>query len=325
MAESRYIPGAGETLVPIGIEDIEDYEENAYDDLEYDEYERQCKLREQENIRYLDEFEADLRAAGLKPATINKHLDNVSFYLSAFLTRSAPLDMRAGCYKVGEYLGGFFIRKCMWSTPNAIKSNAASFKKFYKSMLAHGHIRQDDFDVLQCIIKDDLDYWCDLCAEFNDPYSPNPFSPFGGDLYGPLFGGGEEEGDGEGGSDYLDDSELGAAVFEAAQQVLDSLRDQGMTDEQIMEAIFNLDGRFDLEEDLIESDDATVLAKLASTGLPADRTELEELMGRFDAEDEIVEALCERHGIDLDDESYSVACAAVFALQVHWLPDEKWA
>ena len=331
--KQRYTPEISKSLAPIDLEDIEDYMESAYEEMEYDDYKRECKLREQENDRFLDEFEADLTASGLKRNTIDKHIDNVAFYLNTFLVREAPLDMRAGCYMVGDFLGNFFIRKCMWSTPNTIKSNAASFKKFYKSMLAHGHILQVDLDWLLCIIKDDLDYWCELCEEFDDPYSSNPFSPFDDDFGGWPFGmpsglpfGHDEDtdgaGDADGSPDFLDSPNLLMAMREEAMRFIDELHRQGMTDRQILEAVIGVDAQMDLEEKLIESDDAQVMATLASTGIPANRPELEELMDRFEFNDEIVDELCKRYNVELDDENFDLAGAAVFALQVHWLPDE---
>ena len=80
-----------------------------------------------------------------------------------------------GIYEIGNFLGEFFIRKCMWSTPATIKSTATSIKKFYKSMLDHKNIEKEDYDVLCCIIKENMDTWQSLCATYNDPDEENPF------------------------------------------------------------------------------------------------------------------------------------------------------
>ena len=192
MAKARKYENPTEGLGPLDWEVIEEFEDDAYENLDYDEYERQCKLIEEENNQFLDEFYDDLVEAGLKAKTVSKHIDNLHFYLNTYLVRTAPLHMRAGCYKVGDYLGNFFIRKCMWSTPTSIKGNAASFKKFYKSMLKRGRITQDDYDCLASTIKCDMEYWCEDCAQFNDPYGDNPFSPFPsgfGGVGGALGGG----------------------------------------------------------------------------------------------------------------------------------------
>lgn len=84
--------------------------------------------------------------------------------------------MTDGVTELDMFLGDFFIRKCMWSTPGTIKSTAASIKKFYKSMLAHGRIQKSDYEILCTDIKDRMEYWQEDCAAFNDPGSVNPFA-----------------------------------------------------------------------------------------------------------------------------------------------------
>ena len=35
---------------------------------------------------------------------------------------------------LGDFLGDYFIRKCMWSTPSSVKTTAARLKKFCYEM-----------------------------------------------------------------------------------------------------------------------------------------------------------------------------------------------
>lgn len=317
---AQYVPAAKlEVVDPFS---VERYEDECSESLGYDEYERQCKLREAENDAYIGEFREDLEAAGLKEKTISGHIDNVSFYLETYLTRSAPLDMRAGCYKVSDFLGSFFIRKCMWSTPSTIKSTAASFKKFYKSMLDRGHILQSDFDFLLAEIKEDLPYWCDLCEEYNDPHTRNPFSPFGDDLYGPLGWG--EEGDDP---DPLSNPSFSEGIREAAEELLDMLRSGGMDDDEILGLVSSMMGQLDELDVLLSSDDATLCGVLEQFGLPGDRAALEACMRAQPAEDYVVEALCDERGIELSDDDADLAFTVIGELWERWLPDkpsEAW-
>lgn len=146
--------------------------------MDYEEYERLCTLRREENERHLIVFEEALKESGLSDKTINKHLRNVSFYLNEYLLREDPAPMVEGCYRISDFLGNFFIRKCMWSTPSTIKSTAASIKKFYCCMKDNGGIETGDCEVLLAIIREEMEFWLDDCEAFNDPYSDNPFSPF---------------------------------------------------------------------------------------------------------------------------------------------------
>ena len=86
--------------------------------------------------------------------------------------------MEEGLNMLDDYLGDFYIRKCLWSTPGNIKSTAASIKKFYKSMLAHGEIDKAGYHDLCSLIKDSMEVWQTDCAIYNDPESLNPFFPF---------------------------------------------------------------------------------------------------------------------------------------------------
>ena len=135
--------------------------------MNYEEFDAKCNEIRAENERYLEVFAEDI--SHLSDKTIRQHLDNVSFYLNEYLLRMEPLDMRNGAYELSGFLGDFFIYKCMWSTPATIKTTAASIRKFYKSMLAHGFIEQADYDFLHEMIKDRLKDWQAVCAAFNDP------------------------------------------------------------------------------------------------------------------------------------------------------------
>ncbi len=142
--------------------------------VDYEDYEEQCGKIREENARLLKIFEEDM--AGLKPATINRHLDNVDFYINSYLLYEDAQSFAEGAYQLDGYLGEFFIRKCMWSTPGSIKTTAASIKKFYKCMLAHGEIHKEDYDFLCKTIKENMEEWQAVCAMYNDPDEDNPFS-----------------------------------------------------------------------------------------------------------------------------------------------------
>lgn len=144
-----------------------DYNYDEFD--ENDEYEKKCIDIIKENEEYLTLFEDDLIGSGFSEKTIVKHIDNVSFYINTFLTYYEPKHMEEGCFTLGSYLGGFFIRKCMWSTPSSIKTTAASIKKFYKCMLKNNKIEADSYEHLCFSIKYDMEDWQSYCAKFNDP------------------------------------------------------------------------------------------------------------------------------------------------------------
>lgn len=148
--------------------------------MKYEEYEQKCDEIRRRNEVYLDEFREDLINAGLKEKTIDKHCNNVDFYINIFLLREEPLEMKCGShpFKIDDFLGYFFIRKCMWSTPGTIKRTAASIKKFYRSMLQRGNIDESDYRGLIETIRDDMVCWLEDCETYNNPDAPNPFAFF---------------------------------------------------------------------------------------------------------------------------------------------------
>lgn len=146
--------------------------------FDYEEYEKECDRIRKDNGELLSLFEDDLTNAGLSSKTIRRHLSNVDFYINEYLLREEPLTIEYGTAKLDTFLGDFFIRKCMWSTPASIKSTAASIKKFYKCILDHSKLDKKYYDYLCDDIKENLEQWQDECAIYNDPDTPNPFDWF---------------------------------------------------------------------------------------------------------------------------------------------------
>lgn len=135
--------------------------------FDWEEYDRKCEEIRKENAKYLDIFLKDMQ--GFTSKTISNHINNVDFYINEFLLRGDILTIKDGIYELDDFLGYFFIRKCMWSTPNSIKSTAASIKKFYNSMYKHGVVEKKDYDYVCKEIKDNIDQWMSDCEQFNDP------------------------------------------------------------------------------------------------------------------------------------------------------------
>ena len=146
--------------------------------FDYEEYERECDKIRQTNEELLVLFEEELQNSGLSAKTVRRHLSNADFYINEYLLREEPRPMEDGITELDMFLGFFFIRKCMWSTPGTIKSTATSIKKFYKCMLNHGKISKDDYAYLCDDIKENMEQWQTDCAVYNDPDAPNPFSFF---------------------------------------------------------------------------------------------------------------------------------------------------
>lgn len=122
----------------------------------------------QTNQKYLDEFVEWMKEQGLSEKTIHRHLSNTRFYINEYLGNRNQVSMEFGTNYISEYFSYFFIDKCMWSTPNSLKENVASLKKFYRCMTENGHIDEEDYEYMLYTIKMEKEEWIDRCGRYND-------------------------------------------------------------------------------------------------------------------------------------------------------------
>ena len=113
------------------------------------------------NEELLSLFAADIDH--LAPKTRKTHLENIDFYINSYLLHYEPLDFTYGIQKIESFMEDFFIHKCIWSSPSAMRSMAASIKKFYHSMMVHEKIKPSDYDYLCATIKENMEFWLSEC------------------------------------------------------------------------------------------------------------------------------------------------------------------
>lgn len=145
-------------------------------DLEYEEYEKKCEEIRLINGELLELFASDLE--NLSPKTVRKHVSNVDFYINDYLLYEDALTFDYGTDRIDDFLGYFFIRKCTWSTPETIRSTAASIKKFYECMVEHGKIERERYDYLCDEVKTRMPKWQSDCAQFNNVEEDSSFDFF---------------------------------------------------------------------------------------------------------------------------------------------------
>jgi len=124
-----------------------------------DEYEIELEKIRSENRLLLLVFEASLSTSGLKDSTIGNHLSNVDFYINDFLLYDDLTPAKDGIPPMSSFFNWFFPRKAMWSSPAATKSNAASFKKFYKFLADKKIIDIVDYELMLLTIKTEMPDW----------------------------------------------------------------------------------------------------------------------------------------------------------------------
>ena len=131
------------------------------EDVIEEDYETQVKVQRQANMELINKFGDFLEESGLSDATINKHIRNVDFYVNTFLQYYDVQSIETGCYTLDEFLGDWFQRKAMWSTPTSTRENITSIKKFYSFLAGIGEVKKEDFEELNAEIKEFKQAWID--------------------------------------------------------------------------------------------------------------------------------------------------------------------
>ncbi len=145
---------------------------------EYERYEQECEKIRAENEKLLDDFADWLRAKGLSDATIDRHLGNIDLYVNVYLLEQDAIRAADGWDDTGSYLGYWYIRKVS-ASEWALKSNAASLKKFYGFMVERGCVEPDELADLKENIQNGMPQAMDRVERYNDPSITEPEDVWG--------------------------------------------------------------------------------------------------------------------------------------------------
>lgn len=136
---------------------------------DYEIEEAESKKIKFENTKVLEKFEAYLNSKNLSVNTIEKHSNNVSFFINEFLQYEEPLRPNEGINRVDYFLGNWFIRKAMWSSVSAIKENITSLKHFYRFLNSIGKIDSAQLSELNENIRENKNDWFEASQRYDDP------------------------------------------------------------------------------------------------------------------------------------------------------------
>ena len=136
---------------------------------DYEQYEIECERVRKSNGELLADFGAWLRKSNLADNTIRKHVYNIDFYINGYLLYEEVIEPQNGINWVSMFLGYWFIKKAMWASEAAIKSNAASLKKFYTFLHERELVSQENLESLKETIKEQMPDWLATLARYDDP------------------------------------------------------------------------------------------------------------------------------------------------------------
>ena len=131
-----------------------------------DSYDARVQAIKVYNQPILDDFRAWLEQSGLAEKTVRNHVDNIDFF-TEYLVYNEPLEKldEADGSDVWMFLGDWFPRKAMWASESSVKSNMASFKKFFQWMGETGRVSTETVDDVLSTLKEGRDEFIEA-AEF---------------------------------------------------------------------------------------------------------------------------------------------------------------
>ena len=145
---------------------------------DYEQYERDCEDIREKNAELMNDFTAWLRERGLSDATVRRHLGNIDLYVNHYLLEEDAIPAADGCSNAGSYLGFWFIRKVS-ATPSAIRSNAASLKRFYAFMVDRGLVEPADLADLNKQIRNGMPGYLGRAERYTDLSITDPSAVWG--------------------------------------------------------------------------------------------------------------------------------------------------
>ena len=135
--------------------------------MTYEQYEEQAEKEREDNRKIIHLFRKWLAEKGLKEKTINKHVDNILFYINEYLLYEEAIPAEEGITSINEFFNWFFPRKAMWSSLTSTKETVASLKKFYKYLVEIGLVDEEDYRFLLSEVKHNMDEWLE---HYDDQY-----------------------------------------------------------------------------------------------------------------------------------------------------------
>lgn len=134
------------------------------------DYDQEVEKIRAYNQPILDEFQSWLEKSRLAPKTVKNHVENIDFF-TEYLVYYEPLSKLddADDGDVQSFLGDWFPRKAMWASESSMRSNMASFRKFFKFLQESGRIDDEVEDDVRETLKESKDEFLEA-VEFDDTY-----------------------------------------------------------------------------------------------------------------------------------------------------------
>jgi site-specific recombinase XerD len=133
-----------------------------------DTYDTRVRAIRAYNQPLLDSFREWLVQSGLAEKTVKAHVENIDFFTEYLVYYDDPLKKldEADSTDVWMFLANWFPRKAMWASETSVKSNIASFKKFFQWMGETGRVSRETVSGVMTTLKEGRDEFLESVAEF---------------------------------------------------------------------------------------------------------------------------------------------------------------
>ena len=132
------------------------------------DYDQEVEKIRKHNQPILDEFQTWLEKSGLVRNPVKNHVENIDFF-AEYLVYYEPLSKldEADDSDVYSFLGNWFPRKAMWASESIMRSNMASFRKYFKFLRESGRVEKVVEDEVRETLKESKDEFLEA-VEFDD-------------------------------------------------------------------------------------------------------------------------------------------------------------
>jgi hypothetical protein len=147
---------------------------------EADTYDARVRAIRVYNQPLLEEFRAWLEQSDLVDKTVKAHVYNIGFF-TEYLVYYEPFKKldEANSGDVRMFLANWFPRKAMWASITSVKSNIASFKKFFQWMGETGRVSPETVVDALDTLREGRDHFLEAVTEKSDAIICHSRSPGG--------------------------------------------------------------------------------------------------------------------------------------------------
>jgi hypothetical protein len=142
--------------------------------IEEEEEEKRAEAAHERNAELLRAFEQWLTGKGLSKKTVQRHLDNVTFFADGYMAGDGgcvelprPAD-QADTVDVDEFLTEWFMREAAWVSVGTVKANIASLKKFYACLEETGQMETKEAGEILELLRVDRDYYLEMARDYEE-------------------------------------------------------------------------------------------------------------------------------------------------------------